>query len=182
MVDGIGIRGSLYVSGCLFNCLGCYNKKAQNFNFGKPYTEELEEQILSDLSQESIQGITFLGGEPFLNTNILLPLAKRIKTELPGKDIWSWTGYRFEELLALGEDHKDKLELLSYVDILVDGRFEQDKFNPGLVFRGSWNQRIIDVAKSLDETNNDKQVVLWNNGEYLEGEDHSPVKLFTTRE
>lgn len=174
MVDGIGVRASLYVSGCPFNCDGCYNKKAQNFNFGKDYTPELEEQIIKDLTNDYVQGITFLGGEPFLNTQVLTPLAERIKKDLPNKDIWSWTGYTFEELFT----HEDKIKLLNCVDVLVDGRFERDKFNPNLVFRGSWNQRIIDVNKSMAQG----KVVLWQDGEYLSGEDHTPINLFNTRE
>lgn len=182
MVDGIGVRASLYVSGCPFNCLGCYNKKAQNFNFGKEYTPELEEQIMKDLSNDYVQGITFLGGEPFLNTQVVLPLAKRIKEELPDKDIWCWTGYQFEELFDRRPEHVDKLHLLHYIDVLVDGQFEQDKFNPNLVFRGSWNQRIIDVQASIDSGVMRGGVVLWEDGKYLEKEDHTPVKLFKTRE
>lgn len=175
MVDGIGIRASLYVSGCPFNCLGCYNKKAQNFRWGHDYTPELETQILKDLSNDYVDGITLVGGEPFLNTPILLPLVKRIRAELPNKTVWSWSGYTIEEILESGGD---KRELLGLIDVLVDGRFEQDKFHPNLVFRGSWNQRIIDVKESLAQD----KVILWQNGEYLKGEDHTPIKLFKTRE
>ena len=98
--------------------------------------------------------MTLLGGEPFLNTGILLPLVKRIRKELPEKDIWSWTGYTWEELML---ETPDKLELLNLVDILVDGRFDIKKKNLMLQFRGSSNQRIIDVKKSLDQG----QVVIW---------------------
>ena len=146
-VDGEGIRCSIYVSGCLFACEGCYNRVAQNFRYGKPYTKELENQILKDLEASYCQGLTLLGGEPFLNTNILIPLCKAIRDKFgDSKDIWSWTGYTWEELLLEGED---KLALLSELDILVDGRFEQTKKNLLLQFRGSSNQRIIDVQKSL---------------------------------
>lgn len=153
-VDGEGVRNSLYVSGCLFHCKGCYNQATWNFRNGVPYTKELEEQIMIDLAQSYVQGLTLLGGEPFLNTGILLPLVKRIKKELPEKDIWSWTGYTWEEMML---ETPDKLELLSYVDILVDGRFDITKKNLMLQFRGSSNQRIIDVKKSLDS----KSVVIW---------------------
>lgn len=182
MVDGIGVRASLYVSGCPFNCVGCYNKKAQNFNFGEEYTPELEERIMKDLSNDYVQGITFLGGEPFLNTQVVLPLARRIKKELPDKDIWCWTGYTWHELFDRRPEHRDKLELLHNIDVLVDGRFEQDKFNPNLVFRGSWNQRIIDVKASIESGYIRGGLVLWQNGAYLENEDHTPVKLFKTRD
>lgn len=146
-VDGQGVRCSLYVSGCLFACPGCYNQAIQNFNYGNPYTKEIEDQIITDLSQDYVQGMTLLGGEPFLNTEVCLSLVTRIRQEFGSdKDIWSWSGYTFEELL---QESEDKLELLKMIDILVDGRFEQDLLDLNLQFRGSRNQRIIDVEKSL---------------------------------
>lgn len=146
-VDGEGVRCSLYVSGCLFHCEGCYNQATWNFNYGTEYSQELENRIMTDLAQPYVQGLTLLGGEPFLNTGILLPLIKRIRAELPDKDIWSWTGYTWEEMLL---ETEDKLEMLSLIDVLVDGRFELAKKNLNLQFRGSTNQRIIDVQKSLE--------------------------------
>ena len=110
---------------------------------------------MEDLAQPYVQGLTLLGGEPFLNTGILLPLVKRIRKELPDKDIWSWTGYTWEEMLL---ETPDKLELLSLIDILVDGRYDRTKGNLMLQFRGSSNQRIIDVQKSLKSG----QVVIWD--------------------
>ena len=154
-VDGEGVRNSLYVSGCMFHCKGCYNAATWSFKAGIPYTKELEEQIMRDLAQPYVQGLTLLGGEPFLNTGILIPLVKRIYKELPEKDIWSWTGYTWEELML---ETPDKLELLHLVDILVDGRFDITKKNLMLQFRGSSNQRIIDVKKSLDQG----KVVIWD--------------------
>lgn len=146
-VDGEGVRNSLYVSGCLFACEGCFNKIAQNFSYGTPYTDELEERILSDLRQPYVQGLTLLGGEPFLATNLLIPLVKRIRAEFgQTKDIWCWTGYTWEELLL---ESDDKLELLEMVNMLVDGRFDLSKKDLSLRFRGSSNQRIIDVHKSI---------------------------------
>lgn len=153
-VDGEGVRNSLYVSGCMFHCKGCYNAATWSFKAGMPYTQELEDQIMSDLAKPYVQGLTLLGGEPFLNTGILLPLIKKIRRELPDKDIWSWTGYTWEELM---QETEDKLEMLSLIDILVDGRFDITKKNLILQFRGSSNQRIIDVQKSLKE----EQVVIW---------------------
>lgn len=153
-VDGEGVRCSLYLSGCKFHCEGCYNQATWNFRYGSPYTKELEERIMSDLSQSYVQGLTLLGGEPFLNTGVALPLVKRIRAELPEKDIWSWTGYTWEELL---QEDETKLELLRNIDILVDGRFKLSKKNLLLQFRGSSNQRIIDVKKSLAE----HSVVIW---------------------
>ncbi|MDR0200132.1 MAG: anaerobic ribonucleoside-triphosphate reductase activating protein [Streptococcaceae bacterium] len=153
-VDGEGVRCSLYVSGCLFHCEGCYNEAAWNFRYGVKYSPELEERIMADLAQPYCQGLTLLGGEPFLNTGVVLPLVKRIRSELPEKDIWSWTGYTWEELQ---EEDETKLELLRNLDILVDGRFDLSKKNLLLQFRGSSNQRIIDVQKSLAAG----KVVIW---------------------
>lgn len=146
-VDGEGVRNSLYVSGCLFACEGCFNKAVQNFNYGTPFTESLMNQIIEDLSHDYVQGLTLLGGEPFLNTDVCLSAVKRVRETFgSAKDIWSWSGYTFEELLL---ETPDKLELLHSIDILVDGRFELAKRNLNLQFRGSSNQRIIDVPKSL---------------------------------
>ncbi|EGO9007048.1 anaerobic ribonucleoside-triphosphate reductase activating protein [Enterococcus faecalis] len=146
-VDGEGVRNSLYVSGCLFTCEGCFNKAVQNFNYGTPFTESLMNQIIEDLSHDYVQGLTLLGGEPFLNTDVCLSVVKRVRETFgSAKDIWSWSGYTFEELLL---ETPDKLELLHSIDILVDGRFELAKRNLNLQFRGSSNQRIIDVPKSL---------------------------------
>lgn len=154
-VDGEGVRCSVYVSGCLFACEGCFNKAIQNFNYGKPYTQELEDTILADLSQDYVQGLTLLGGEPFLNTQVCLSLVNRFREQFGNtKDIWSWSGYTFEELLL---ETEDKLELLSKIDVLVDGRFELTRRDLSLQFRGSSNQRIIDVKKSLAQ----KEVVIW---------------------
>lgn len=154
-VDGEGVRCSIYVSGCLFACKGCFNRAIQNFKYGTPYTKELEDQIISDLSHDYVQGLTLLGGEPFLNTGVCLQLVKRVRQEFGElKDIWAWSGYTFEELLLESED---KLELLNLVDVLVDGRFELDKRDLTLQFRGSSNQRIIDVDKSLAIS----EVVIW---------------------
>ena len=146
-VDGEGVRNSLYVSGCLFACEGCFNKAVQNFNYGTPFTESLMNQIIEDLSHDYVQGLTLLGGEPFLNTDVCLSVVKRVRETFgSAKDIWSWSGYTFEELLL---ETPDKLELLHSIDILVDGRFELAKRNLNLQFRVSSNQRIIDVPKSL---------------------------------
>lgn len=155
-VDGEGVRCSLYVSGCKFSCPGCYNKVAQNFHFGTPYTQELEDQIVDDLSQSYVQGLTLLGGEPFLNTQVCLKLCRRVREEFGhDKDIWSWTGYTWDELK---QESEDKQELLSLLDILVDGRFLQAQMDLTLQFRGSGNQRIINVPASLQSG----EVVIWD--------------------
>ncbi|RLK64250.1 anaerobic ribonucleoside-triphosphate reductase activating protein [Atopobacter sp. AH10] len=155
-VDGEGVRCSLYVSGCLFACPGCYNKVAQNFNYGHLYTKELEDQIIEDLKAPYCQGLTLLGGEPFMNTEVCISLCQRIRKEFGrDKDIWSWTGYTWEEMMLESED---KLQLLSLIDILVDGRFALELKDLTLQFRGSANQRIIDVPKSLEKG----EVVIWD--------------------
>ncbi|KOY76946.1 Anaerobic ribonucleoside-triphosphate reductase-activating protein [Apilactobacillus kunkeei] len=155
-VDGEGIRCSIYVSGCKFLCPGCYNVASQNFHYGQPYSQDLEEQIIEDMKKDYVQGLTLLGGEPFLNTQVCLRLCKRVREEFGHtKDIWSWSGYTFDELL---KDSYDKLKLLSMIDILVDGRFMEDQKDLTLQFRGSANQRIINVPKSLEEN----KVVLWD--------------------
>ncbi|MDI6552428.1 anaerobic ribonucleoside-triphosphate reductase activating protein [Leuconostoc falkenbergense] len=155
-VDGEGVRCSLYVSGCMFLCPGCYNVAAQNFHFGQPYTQALEDQIIEDLSQDYVQGLTLLGGEPFLNTDVCLKLCRRVRKEFGhSKDIWSWTGYTWDELQ---NETYDKARLLSLIDILVDGRFLEEEKDLTLQFRGSANQRIIDVPKSLASN----QVVIWD--------------------
>ena len=154
-VDGEGVRCSLYVSGCLFACDGCFNRATWNFRYGTPYTAELEDRIITDLRQPYVQGLTLLGGEPFLNTAVCLSLVRRVRAEFgDSKDIWSWSGYTYDELLL---DSADKVELLRSIDVLVDGPFENDKKDFTLQFRGSSNQRIIDVARSLDEG----RAVLW---------------------
>ena len=146
-VDGEGVRCSLYVSGCLFACEGCFNRATWNFRYGTPYTAGLEDRILADLAQPYVQGLTLLGGEPFLNTGVCLSLARRVRARFGAKkDIWSWTGYVFEELLL---DSPDKLELLGLIDVLVDGPFDEALKDLRLQFRGSSNQRIIDVPASL---------------------------------
>lgn len=167
MVDGIGVRNSLYVTGCLFNCKGCYNKSIQNFNNGEPFTEDMFNKIIKDLEPKYIDGLTLLGGEPLLNLNMLLPLVTKIR-EIYGesKTIWSWTGFTWEELMEIvKEKNEDALKIKDYlgkIDILVDGRFIQEEFEHGLTFRGSRNQRIIDVKKSLELCD----IVLWKNGIY----------------
>lgn len=151
VVDGEGVRNSLYVSGCAFRCHGCFQPSIFDFNAGFAYSKELEDQIIDDLKYDYVQGLTLLGGEPFANTPTLIPLCKRIReTYGDSKDIWSWTGFTWEELHREGET-PDKLELLSYVDVLVDGRFIEALKDPTLQFRGSSNQRIIDVKKSEAE-------------------------------
>ena len=150
VTDGEGVRNSLYVSGCPFHCEGCFNSSIWDFKAGREYTQRLEDRIIDDLRAPWVQGLTFLGGEPMLNTGVLIPLARRIRAEFgQTKDIWCWTGYTWEELMRDGET-PDKRELLDLIDILVDGRYIKELHDSLLQFRGSRNQRILDVPRSLD--------------------------------
>ncbi|MBO3102894.1 anaerobic ribonucleoside-triphosphate reductase activating protein [Cellulomonas fengjieae] len=151
MVDGEGVRCSLYVSGCPFACAGCFNEAAWSFRYGRPFDDELEERIVTDLGHEAVQGLSLLGGEPFLSTRVCLRVVRRLRTAHGrAKDVWCWTGYTFEELLAeVDAGQQDKLELLTELDVLVDGRFELAARDLSLAFRGSRNQRVLDVPRSL---------------------------------
>ena len=145
-VDGEGVRCSIYLSGCLFACKECFNESIQNFNAGQLYTKEIEDQIIQDLSNSYVQGLTILGGEPFLNTQVAKSLAKRVRDEFGStKDIWVYSGYTYEQLLNASEDKK---ELLNLCDVLVDGPFMIFLKDLSLRFRGSSNQRIIDLKNS----------------------------------
>ena len=145
-VDGEGVRCSIYLSGCLFACKECFNESIQNFNAGNPYTMDLEDKIIEDLGNSYVQGLTLLGGEPFLNTQVAIQLAERVRKEFGNeKDIWVYSGYTYEQLLRSSEDKK---KLLDLCDVLVDGPFMIFLKDLSLRFRGSSNQRIIDIKKS----------------------------------
>lgn len=147
-VDGEGVRCALYVSGCLFKCEGCFNEAAWSFRYGRPYDGELEARILGDLAHPAVQGLSLLGGEPFLNTGVCLSLVAAVREEFGGsKDVWAWSGYTFEQLCAEGGD---KLELLRACDVLVDGPYLAGERDLTLQFRGSRNQRVLDVRASLE--------------------------------
>ena len=137
VANGSGVRVSLFVSGCRNHCPGCFNPETWNFHFGKPFTKETEDVIIEALRPSWIQGLSILGGEPFEPENeaALIPFIRRVREELPEKDIWIYSGYSFEEL--------EGRELLRYTDVLVDGPFNADEKDAGLAFRGSRNQRII---------------------------------------
>lgn len=148
-LNGTGIRHSLFVSGCHFHCKGCWNAVAWNPSFGKPYTEDVENKIIDDLNQPElpVQGLSLLGGEPFDHPETLTHLVRRVKSECKGKDIWCWTGFHFEDLV----NDPERREMLNQIDVLVDGSFEIDKRNLKLKFRGSSNQRVLNVQESLKE-------------------------------
>lgn len=166
--NGSGVRVSLFVSGCPHHCPNCFNEETWSFNYGKEFTEKEEEEILDFLEHDYIAGLSLLGGEPMFpqNQEYLLPLLEKVKFKYPNKDIWCYTGYTFDKEI-MNNMYKNNItkKFLSYIDVLVDGRFVEAKKNPSLYFRGSSNQRIIDVKKSLQE---DKivEIKLGNEVEY----------------
>ena len=147
VADGIGVRVSLFVSGCRNHCLGCFQPETWNFDFGKPFTQETENEILKALEPSFISGFSLLGGEPFEpeNQEVLAPFLEKIKKTYPKKDIWCWTGYILEkDLQEGGRKHTPFTDrMLACIDVLVDGPFIQEQRNLMLEFRGSENQRII---------------------------------------
>ena len=158
--NGPGVRVSLFVSGCTLHCKGCFNDMAWPFNYGKEYTKETENKILESLKPDYIKGLSILGGEPMEPENQaeVWTLIKRVRKELPKKDIWVYSGYLWEELTGkekarCRQGMADRIRLdniLQNIDVLVDGEFQEDKKNIMLEFRGSENQRIIDVKKTLE--------------------------------
>lgn len=151
--DGEGIRVSLYVSGCHFHCKGCHNKEAWDFNYGKKFDESTEEYILELLNHSYISGLSLLGGEPLepVNQQGLVNLVKKVKEKFPDKNIWCYTGYDFEKdiLQKMYKKFDFTKDLLDNIDIIVDGEFVEEKKLTNLKFRGSTNQRKIDVKASL---------------------------------
>ena len=163
IANGPGVRVSLFVSGCIHHCEDCFNEIAWDFSYGKEFTKETWELLFECLSHQYIKGLSILGGEPFEvpNQKGLLPFVKEFKKRFPDKTIWCYSGFVYEELT--GEkpsrarcDITD--ELLSYIDVLVDGKFEKDKKNLMLKFRGSENQRLIDMNKTRESS----EIVLWD--------------------
>lgn len=153
--DGTGIRVSIYVSGCHFHCKGCHNQEAWDFNYGKKFDDSTIDYILELLNHSYIAGLSLLGGEPMelVNQQELQKLVKKVKEKYPNKTIWCYTGYDFEKDI-MGDMYKKydyTKNMLEYIDIMVDGQFIEDKKLVDLKFRGSTNQRKIDVQKSLSE-------------------------------
>lgn len=161
VANGPGIRVSLFVSGCTHHCKGCFNPETWDFNFGELFTEKQIDEIISYLEPDHIKGLSLLGGEPFEYSNQqgLLPLLRKMKEVYPNKDVWCYTGYLFDENIVdeMMVKWPETRELIKYIDIMVDGKFVQELKDLNLVFRGSSNQRIIDVQKSLEA----KEIVLW---------------------
>lgn len=161
IANGTGVRVSLFVSGCTHRCPECFNEIAWDFNYGQEFNQETIDLILKALEPSHIAGLTLLGGEPMelVNQEGLLPLLQQVRKKYPDKDIWCYTGYLYEDLLPGGKVHGPYTdEILSYLDILVDGPFILAQKNIRLKFRGSENQRIIDVKR----TNQSRQLVLWD--------------------
>ncbi|UTY38017.1 anaerobic ribonucleoside-triphosphate reductase activating protein [Allocoprobacillus halotolerans] len=161
IANGTGVRVSLFVSGCTHRCPDCFNEIAWDFQYGQDFTQETIDFILKALSPEHIAGLTLLGGEPMelVNQEGLLPLLRQVRNTYPDKNIWCYTGYLYEDLLPGGRAYGENTdEILSYIDILVDGPFIVSQKNIRLKFRGSENQRIIDIKR----TNQACQVVLWD--------------------
>lgn len=160
IANGPGVRVSLFVSGCTHKCKGCFNEVAWDFDYGKPFTQETADFILEALSPAHIRGITLLGGEPFepQNQEEVVQLLRQVRERYPEKTVWAFSGYLFEGLAGGRPGDPEVLrEYLSLVDVLVDGPFVLSKKNLSLRFRGSENQRIIDVKKSLEAGH----VILW---------------------
>lgn len=155
IANGEGVRTSLFVSGCLNHCSNCFQPETWSFHYGKPYTKEVQDEILASLKPDYIQGLSVLGGEPFEfeNQKGLVSLLKEVKRQFPTKNIWCYTGYVLDQDLLMGGKRHGECtdEMLSYIDILVDGPFIEAKKDISLAFRGSSNQRVIDLVKSLKE-------------------------------
>ena len=145
IADGPGVRVSIFMQGCSFNCKNCFNPETHNFSGGKEFTDETINHIIDLCNNENIEGLSILGGEPMHSLNIdgTLKLAKMFKKTYPEKNIWAWTGFLFENL-------KEK-EVMKYIDVLVDGQYVDELHNPTLKWKGSSNQRVIDVQKSLKD-------------------------------
>ncbi len=160
IANGIGIRTVLFVSGCTHHCKGCFQPETWDFSYGQPYTKDTEQVIVDSLAPSYIHGLTLLGGEPMEpdNQRALLPLLRRVKAEHPTKTVWCYSGYTYEELIGEGRARCEVTDqMLSLIDVLVDGEFLLEKKNISLRFRGSENQRIIDLAQTREQG----MVVLW---------------------
>ena len=155
VANGEGVRVSVFVSGCNHHCKGCFNRCAWDFNYGNKFTQEQIDQVINYLNHDYISGLSLLGGEPLEKQNQegLLPLIKKVKETFPNKNIWCYTGYDFEKDVVgeMAKKSDTTKELLKYIDVMVDGKFEEEKKDLSLRFRGSSNQRIIDVQESLKE-------------------------------
>lgn len=153
IADGPGVRVSLFVSGCRHHCKGCFNAETWDFSYGRPFTEETQEELLAALAPSYIAGLTVLGGEPFEPENqpVVTEVLRRAREQYPRKDIWCYTGYLYDvDLIPGGKVYTSVTEeMLSYIDVLVDGEFMEAEKDVSLQFRGSRNQRIIRLSEEL---------------------------------
>lgn len=153
IADGIGVRVSLFVSGCTNHCEGCFQPETWDFCFGQPFTQRTEQELLALLSPSYISGLTLLGGDPMEpeNQRVLVPFLQKVRAAYPKKSIWAYSGFTFEELRREGSHPRCEVtdEMLGLLDVLVDGRFVLAEKDISLRFRGSRNQRILDIPKSL---------------------------------
>jgi len=151
--DGIGVRTALYVSGCTIHCKGCHNKVAWDFNYGSTFDEAAKNRIFNNLSNSYIEGLSILGGEPFelMNQAELSLFVQEVKARFPEKSIWVWTGYQFDQKILFGDYLKYNFtkKFVDNIDIVVDGQFVEEKKMIDLKYRGSYNQRMIDVQSSI---------------------------------
>ena len=145
--NGPGVRVSIFMQGCSFNCKNCFNKETHDFNGGKDFNDETVERVLELCDNDKIEGLSILGGEPLDNLDVVNLLIDEFKKNFKDKNIWLWSGYTYEEILT----DKNKLNIISKCDILVDGKFINKLKNNSLKFRGSTNQRIINVQESLKQ-------------------------------
>ena len=154
IANGEGVRVTLFVSGCTNHCKNCFQPQTWDFEFGQPFTAETEEQLLAMLQPDYINGLTVLGGEPFepSNQRALLPFLRRVRETYPEKNIWCFSGFTYEELKTEGSHPRCEVtdEILDQLDVLVDGRFVEELKDISLRFRGSSNQRLIDMKKSRE--------------------------------
>lgn len=155
IANGPGVRTTLFVSGCRHHCKGCFNPETWNFHYGNPFTQSEIDYIIKATEPSFVEGLTLLGGEPFEpeNQDSLVELLTQFKAKLPNKKVWCYTGFSFvDDLLPKAQANKESvLEMLKFVDVLVDGKFVEELKSSALLFRGSSNQNIIDVPKSLKE-------------------------------
>lgn len=161
--DGVGCRTVLFVSGCRHHCKGCFQPQTWDFNYGEKFTDETKSEILNSLNNPYVNGLTLLGGEPFEpeNQKELVSFVKQVKEQYPNKTIWAYSGCTFEELMTDDIYHTEyTTELLSYIDVLVDGLFIKCKKNLMLPYRGSENQRVIDVPATLKNWLNGKEDIV----------------------
>jgi len=168
--NGNSVGVSLFVQGCPFHCKGCFNQQTWDFNGGKEWTEETEERFLKLVGRDYIKRVSFLGGEPLAEQNVttIYHLIQRIRKLYPNKQVWVYTGFKFEDIIlsveySNSEQTLSRYNLLSNIDVLIDGQFEYDKRDLTLAFRGSANQRIIDIKNTMKKFDENEEIILWNN-------------------